>query len=47
VCRGTLLSRTQYRDDVEAREYEDARQMPIGSLTAEEAANWTAAGEDN
>jgi hypothetical protein len=47
VCRGTLLSRTQYRDDVEAWGYEDARQMPIGSLTLEEAANWTAAGEDN
>lgn len=47
VCRGTLLSRTQYRDDVEAGGYDDARQMPIGSLTAEEATNWTAAGEGN
>jgi len=45
VCRGTLLSRTQYRDDVEAWGYADARQMPIGLLTAEEATNWTAAGE--
>lgn len=47
VCRGTLLSRTQYRDDVEAWGYADARQMPIGSLTAEEATNWTAAAEGN
>jgi hypothetical protein len=47
VCRGTLLSRTQYRDDVETWGYSDARYIPIGSLTAEEAANWTAAEEDN
>ena len=46
VCRGTLLSRTQYRHDVEARGYTDARQTPIGALTAEEAASWTAAGEE-
>jgi hypothetical protein len=46
VCWGTLLSRTQYRDDVEAWGYEDARQLPCGPMTAEEAAHWTAAGEE-
>lgn len=46
VCRGTLLSRTQYRDDVEAWGFEDARRLPFGPMTAEEAAYWTAAGEE-
>ena len=46
VCRGTLLSRTQYRDDVESWGYEDGRQLPRGPLTAEQAAQWTAAGEE-
>jgi hypothetical protein len=45
VCRGTLLSRTQYRDDVESWGYEDGRQLPCGPMTAEQAAQWTAAGE--
>jgi aminoglycoside-2''-adenylyltransferase len=46
LCRGTLLSRSQYRVDVEACGYEDARQQPIGSMTPEEATNWTKAGEE-
>jgi hypothetical protein len=46
VCRGTLLSRSQYRVDVESWGYEDARQQPIGSMTPEEAMNWTKAGEE-
>jgi hypothetical protein len=45
VCRGTLVSRTQYRDDVEAWGYKDARQQPCGPMSAEETAQWTAAGE--
>lgn len=45
VCRGTLLSRVQYRDDVENWGYQDARQLPCGSMTAEEAATWTAAAD--
>jgi hypothetical protein len=45
VCRGTLLSRSQYRIDVENWGYQDARQLPSGSMTAEQVANWTAAGE--
>jgi len=45
VCRGTLLSRAQYRIDVENWGYQDARRLPSGSMTAEQVANWTAAGE--
>jgi len=45
VCRGALLSRTQYRDDVESWGYDDGRQLPCGPMTAEQAAQWTAAGE--
>jgi hypothetical protein len=44
VCRGTLLSRIQFRDDVEAWGYGDARQQPEGPMTPEEAARWTDAG---
>lgn len=46
VCRGTLLSRSQYRVDVESWGYEDPRQQPIGSMTPDEAMNWTKAGEE-
>ena len=45
ACRGTLLSRAQYRFDVENWGYQDARQVPSGTMTAEQAANWTAAGD--
>ena len=45
VCRGTLLSRSQYRIDVENWGYQDARRLPSGSMTAEQVAHWTAAGE--
>ncbi len=46
ACRGTLLSRSQYRVDVETWGYEDARHQPIGSMTPEEAINWTKAAEE-
>lgn len=38
VCRGTLLSRTQYLHDIKHWEYEDARVRPHGRMTAAEAA---------
>jgi hypothetical protein len=44
VCRGTLLSRAQYLVDVRAG-YSDARLWPIGTMTSEEIALWTAAIE--
>lgn len=45
VCRGTFLSRVQYRGDVETWGYEDARQTSSGPMTAADAASWTAAAE--
>jgi hypothetical protein len=39
VCRGTLLSRTQYRIDVEQWGYRDGRLQPEGPLSAAEAAD--------
>ena len=46
VCQGTLLSRIQYRYDVECWGYQDARQLPAGPMTSHEAAQWTAAADD-
>jgi hypothetical protein len=43
LCQGTLLSRAQYLVDVGGREYVDARLVPHGALTEEDAALWTAA----
>jgi hypothetical protein len=41
VCRGTLLSPTQFRIDVEEWGYHDARLPPYGSLTSEQIERWT------
>jgi hypothetical protein len=46
VCRGTLLSRKQYRQDIENWGYQDARQLPAGPMTPDQARLWTAASED-
>jgi hypothetical protein len=43
VCQGTLLSRAQYLVDVDEWGYEDARQAPRGTMSAEQLAEWTAA----
>lgn len=43
VCRGTLLSREQYLDDVNQWGFEDARLSPHGRMTEGDTANWTAA----
>jgi hypothetical protein len=42
VCRGTLLSRAQYRVDVDRWAYLDPRLAPHGNLTEREAEIWTA-----
>ena len=42
VCRGTLLSRAQYLVDVHGWGYGDARLAPIGHMTEEQVAAWTA-----
>jgi len=43
VCQGTLISREQYLPDTTAWGYADARQLPIGNMTAEQVSDWTAA----
>ena len=46
ICRGTLLSRSQYLVDVERWNYADARLVPFGTMTPEELEIWTKAIED-
>ena len=43
ICRGPLTSRAQYLVDVQLWGYEDARLLPHGSMSEEEASIWTAA----
>lgn len=43
ICRGTLLSRSQYLTDVEDEDYKDGREWPVGSMTESEIDDWTAA----
>jgi hypothetical protein len=43
ICRGPLLSRAQYLADIGWWGYRDPRLEPIGPLTAEQVAHWTAA----
>lgn len=45
LCRGTLLSRSQYLVDVEDRRYLDARIVPFGTMTRATITDWTAAAE--
>jgi len=42
VCYGTLLSATQYLNDIELEGYEDARLRPRGEMSEEDVALWTA-----
>ncbi|HSE03918.1 MAG TPA: nucleotidyltransferase [Methylomirabilota bacterium] len=43
ICRGPLTSRAQYLVDVQLWGYEDARLLPHGSMSEEDASIWTAA----
>jgi hypothetical protein len=43
VCRGTLLSREQFLADIHRFGYQDPRLAPLGKMTAEAIAHWTAA----
>jgi hypothetical protein len=45
LCRGTLLSRAQYLEDLSERGYGDGREIPYGRMSAREIAHWTAAIE--
>src|SRR5262249_13694581 len=46
VCRGPITSRAQYLADVQLWGYEDARLLPYGSMTEQDAAIGTAAIEE-
>jgi hypothetical protein len=43
LCRGPILSRSQYLIDTHLWGYRDARLQPLGNLTAEQIEAWTAA----
>jgi hypothetical protein len=45
ACQGPLLSRTQFRVDIEKLGYKDARLPPEGKMSVEEAVLWTEAAE--
>ena len=45
VCRGTLLSRSQYQIDIVDFGFTDARVIPAGKMSTAEAATWTAAAD--
>ena len=41
-CHGTLLSATQYLRDIDLEGYRDARLAPLGRMTSDDIAIWTA-----
>ncbi len=43
LCRGTILSRSQYLSDLERWGYRDARLEPVGNMSADEIELWTEA----
>jgi hypothetical protein len=47
VCRGPITSRAQYLVDVQLWGYEDARLLPHGTLSEEDASIWTAAIDES
>jgi Uncharacterised nucleotidyltransferase len=47
LCRGTILSRSQFLVDVHRRGYQDARLRPLGNMSAEEIDAWTRAAEND
>jgi hypothetical protein len=46
-CRGPLLSRTQYRADIERLGYRDARVLPEGNMSQQDTAHWSAAADED
>jgi hypothetical protein len=46
LCRGTLLSRSQYLHDINQLGFTDARVEPFGSMTREQTDLWTKAIDD-
>jgi hypothetical protein len=47
LCRGPILSRSQYLIDTHLWGYQDARLRPEGNMTAEEIERWTAAAAED
>jgi hypothetical protein len=47
LCRGTLLSRSQYVVDVEERGYRDGRLPPNGNMSRHEVAEWQRRAEED
>lgn len=47
LCRGPMLSRTQYRVDIDVWGYEDARVKPHGTMTEEQAQRMSRTDEEN
>jgi len=45
ACQGPLLSRTQYRFDIEKMGYRDARLAPDSKMSPEETIDWTTAAD--
>lgn len=43
VCQGTVVSRQQYLPDTQEWGYIDGRVIPVGNMTPEQVAEWTAA----
>lgn len=42
ICNGTIVSRQQYLKDIDEWGYRDARLQPLGNLSQEDIAHWTA-----
>ncbi len=42
ICYGTVISRQQYLKDIHEWGYRDARLEPLGNMTRDEIAHWTA-----
>jgi hypothetical protein len=45
LCRGTILSRSQYLIDLERWGFKDARLRPVGNMSPEEIHDWTEAAK--
>jgi hypothetical protein len=42
ICYGTIISRQQYLKDIDDWGYRDARLKPLGRMSKEDIAHWTA-----
>jgi Nucleotidyl transferase of unknown function (DUF2204) len=47
LCRGPILSRSQYLVDIYRWGYHDARLRPVGNMSVEEIEHWTISAEED